>query len=106
MRWREPESGPNSVRRSGICEARPALSRAQLVVCDCDAVRRVVQSLADVPDAQIVQLPWGTDLDVFRPDGPSQPLRERTGWRDATIILHTRSWEPGYGVHVVLEAFD
>jgi L-malate glycosyltransferase len=86
--------------------ARVALSRADLVVCDCDAVRRVVQSLADVPDSRIVQLPWGTDLDDFRPTGPRIPLRERPGWRDSTIVLHTRSWEPGYGLDVVLDAFD
>lgn len=86
--------------------ARVALSRAELVVCDCDTVRRVVQSLADVPDMRIVQLPWGTDPGEFRPDGPRKPLRERPGWQDATIVLHTRSWEPGYGLDVVLEAFD
>lgn len=86
--------------------ARVALSRADLVVCDCDSVRRVVQSLADVPDARIVQLPWGTDPGEFRRDGPRKPLRERPGWQDATIVLHTRSWEPGYGLDVVLEAFD
>jgi len=86
--------------------ARVALSRADLVVCDCDAVRRVVQSLADVPDDHIVQLPWGTDPDNFRPSGACVPLRERPGWRDARIVLHTRSWEPGYGLEVVLEACD
>jgi L-malate glycosyltransferase len=89
---------------SSGARARAALSRADLVVCDCDAVRRVVQSLADVSGDRIVQLPWGTDPDDFRPSGPSVPLRERAGWRDATIVLHTRSWEPGYGIEVVLEA--
>jgi glycosyltransferase involved in cell wall biosynthesis len=83
-----------------------ALSRADVVVCDCDTVRRAVHSLAEVSDERIVQLPWGTDLDVFRPDGPHAPLRERAGWSDATIVLHTRSWEPGYGLDVVLGAFD
>jgi glycosyltransferase involved in cell wall biosynthesis len=91
---------------SSGARARAALSRADLVVCDCDAVRRVVQSLADVPDERIVQLPWGTDPDEFRPNGPTAPLREREGWHDATIVLHTRSWEPGYGIEVVLEACD
>jgi glycosyltransferase involved in cell wall biosynthesis len=89
---------------SSGARARAALSRADLVVCDCDAVRRVVQSLAEVPDDRIVQLPWGTDPDDFRPSGVSVPLREREGWHDATIVLHTRSWEPGYGIDVVLEA--
>ena len=91
---------------SSGARARTALSRADLVVCDCDAVRRVVQSLADVSDDRIVQLPWGTDPEDFRPSGPSVPLRQRKGWHDATIVLHTRSWEPGYGIEVVLEACD
>jgi glycosyltransferase involved in cell wall biosynthesis len=91
---------------SSGARARVALSRADLVVCDCDAVRRVVQSLAGVPDDRIVQLPWGTDPDDFRPNGPTVPLREREGWHDTTIVLHTRSWEPGYGIEVVLEACD
>ncbi len=32
-------------------------------------------------------------------------LRRRLGWEDKFVILSTRSWEPIYGIEVVMEAF-
>jgi glycosyltransferase involved in cell wall biosynthesis len=85
--------------------ARVALTRANIVVCDCLAVRDETRRIAQVPDEKIVLLPWGTDVEAFCPDGLPSPIRNEPGWRDATIVLHTRSFEPGYAVDVVLQAF-
>jgi glycosyltransferase involved in cell wall biosynthesis len=44
------------------------------------------------------------DLGHFSP-GDGGGLRERAGWGDAFVLLHTRSWEPLYGVDVMAKAF-
>ncbi len=90
---------------SSRLRARFALERSDLLFCDCDAVRVKAQELSGFPADQIVKFPWGVDLDRFRPDSKGLPWRERPGWRDATILVATRSWEPGYGIETLLECF-
>ncbi len=85
--------------------ARYALGRSDLLFCDCDAVREKARALAGFAADRVVQFPWGVDLDRFRPDGERLPWRERPGWRQATILVATRSWEPGYGIDTLLESF-
>jgi len=85
--------------------ARHALDRSDLLFCDCNAVRVKAKSLAGFADDRVVQFPWGVDLDRFCPEGERLPWRERPGWRDATILVATRSWEPGYGIETLLESF-
>jgi len=80
--------------------ARVALSRADLVVCDCDAVRRVVQSLADVPDDHIVQLPWGTDPDNFRPSPGKLTTFHLPGGPGVRVDTH------GYEDYVIPPHYD
>jgi glycosyltransferase involved in cell wall biosynthesis len=82
-----------------------ALSSADAFFCDCDTVRDAAKQLADIPDSRIVQFPWGIRKGLFGPVGPlpaeADYLREPT----ARVLISTRSWEPLYGIHTLLEAF-
>lgn len=84
---------------------RFTLSKADWFVCDCTAVRQKAQQLAPLPDARILQFPWGIDLNRFA-TGPARGLREQLGWQEAHVVISTRTWEEIYGIDVVLEAFQ
>ena len=82
------------------------LRRSDMLLCDCDAVRIKAQGLVEYPAQRIVQLPWGVDLKVFSAGQASRSLREKLGWNDAYVVLSTRSWEPIYGIDIILSAFQ
>ncbi len=84
---------------------RFTLRRADMVIGDSRAVREKVRQLADYPDGRIVTYPWGIDLETFKPAPARLPLRQQLGWQDKLVILSTRSWEPLYGIDVLLQAF-
>lgn len=84
---------------------RYALQRSDFLVCDCRAVRERVQRLVPYPDDRIVQFPWGIDLRRFNPGPSTLGVRNSHDWRDAFIVLSTRSWEPVYGIDVLINAF-
>ena len=85
--------------------ARVTLRRADMVIGDSRAVREKVRQLADYPDDRIVTYPWGIDLETFKPAPTRLLLRQQLGWQDKRVILSTRSWEPLYGIDVLLQAF-
>lgn len=82
-----------------------ALSSADGLFCDCDAVRDRAKQLADVRDDRIVQLPWGIRQGVFTPSGAPPEKREFGREPHTPVLISTRSWEPLYGIDVLLEAF-
>jgi glycosyltransferase involved in cell wall biosynthesis len=82
------------------------LRRSDMLLCDCDAVRLKAVRLVDYPAQRMVQLPWGVDLKAFSAGAASRSLREELGWNDAYVVLSTRSWEPLYGIDVILSAFQ
>jgi len=82
-----------------------ALSSADAFFCDCDAVRAKAQQLVDVPDDSIVQLPWGIRKGSFTPDGARPAELEFAHEPGTKVLISTRSWEPLYGIGVLLEAF-
>lgn len=82
---------------------RYTLSRTTVLVGDCEAVRNKAGEFG-FPAERVVLFPWGVDLQRFSPGEPSG-LRSRLGWEDAFVILSLRSWEPLYGVDVVVKAF-
>ncbi len=82
---------------------RLVLRRADAFVGDCQAVAEKAQAWG-VPPERMAIFPWGVDLQHFSP-GPDEGLRARWGWEEAFVILHTRSWEPIYGVEVMARAF-
>jgi glycosyltransferase involved in cell wall biosynthesis len=83
--------------------ARFALKRSQGLVGDCQAVKDKAVSLG-IAAEKVSLFPWGVDLERFEP-GKNEEFRERRGWQDAFLLLSLRSWEPIYGVDVVVKAF-
>ena len=82
-----------------------ALASADGFFCDCDAVRDAAKQLADISDERIVQFPWGIKQGLFTPNGPL-PREEELAREPGTFqFLCTRSWEPLYGIDVLLKAF-
>ena len=84
---------------------RYTLDRSDMLFCDSQAVCTKAQQITVYADEQIVQFPWGVNLQQFAPGPDVLRLHERQGWDDSTIILSTRAWEPIYGIDVVLSAF-
>ncbi len=82
---------------------RFTLKRSTVLIGDCQAVRDKAVSLG-FPAKYIVLFPWGIDLARFVP-GKNENFRERRGWQDHLVLLSLRSWEPIYGVDVVVKAF-
>lgn len=87
----------------GRWQAAGALQRTSAFLGDCQAVRQRAVELG-MDEARTVIFPWGVDLDLFRP-GPTTRARVRLGWEGKLVLLCVRSWEPGYGVDTVVEAF-
>jgi glycosyltransferase involved in cell wall biosynthesis len=87
----------------GRWQAAMTLRRTSAFIGDCVAVRRRAVELG-MDESRTVVLPWGVDLDRFRPGAATQ-LRDRLGWQGAVVLLCLRAWEPGYGVDTVLQAF-
>jgi len=82
------------------------LRRSDMLLCDCDAVRIKAEGLVGYPAQRIVQIPWGVDLQAFTANPAGPDVRSKLGWKDAYVALSTRSWEPIYGIEVVLNAFQ
>jgi glycosyltransferase involved in cell wall biosynthesis len=87
----------------GRWQAAAALRRTSVFLGDCESVRRRAIALG-MDERRTVIFPWGVDLDRFRP-GREGGARERLGWQGKLVLLCLRSWEPGYGVGTVVEAF-
>ena len=83
--------------------ARFTLSRSDAFIGDCQAVRKSAIELG-MAHERIVTFPWGVNLEQFYPSADRQ-VREQLGWRDATVLISTRSWEPLYGVDILVQAF-
>lgn len=82
---------------------RFTLGRSRLLVGDCQAVQRKAAELG-YPEQCVRLFPWGVDLQHFSPAAEPE-LRQRLGWQDAFVLLSLRSWEPIYGVDVLVRAF-
>lgn len=81
------------------------LRHSDYFICDCQAVREKAQSLVPYNGERILQFPWGIDLDRFPIRADRGTLRNELGWQDAFVIVSTRSWEPIYGIDILLKAF-
>lgn len=82
-----------------------AIRHADLLVCDSVVVEERLLELARPLRPDVLRFPWGIDVRAFTPGPTALPLRSRDGWREATIVLSTRSWEPLYGTLTLMEAF-
>ena len=77
---------------------KTTLKRADGLLCDCSAVRRVAEEYFDYPGDRIYQFPWGIELHRF--------AHVRRPVQTEIIVLSMRAWEPGYGIETVIAAFD
>ncbi len=88
--------------------ARFALQRSNRLITDalCSADKAVELGFSR---EKICIFPWGVDLQHFSPASIRQPgnsWRDEVGWQDKLVLLCLRSWEPNYGVDVLLAAFE
>jgi L-malate glycosyltransferase len=81
------------------------LNSSDCFICDCDTVRNLAKTITFYKDADIVQFPWGIDLDIFKPGDDTLKLRSIKNWEDSSVLLSTRMWEPIYGIDVLLKGF-
>jgi L-malate glycosyltransferase len=82
---------------------RYTLRHSSVLVGDCQAVADKA-ALMGYPPQRTVVFPWGVDLKVFSPakkTGSYYPV----GQNSSFILLSLRSWEPLYGVDVIVKAF-
>jgi len=80
------------------------IRHADMIACDCLAVRDRIIKLTVYSGDRIITFPWGVDLSQFHPTPSGLNLRDKLGWKDNKIVITTRSLEPIYGVEVFLEA--
>ena len=80
------------------------LANTDILVGDCDTVRNKAVSFG-FPSERIVTFPWGVNLERFSPAQTESVIRQRAGWQEEFVILHTRTWEPVYGVEIFAKAF-
>jgi len=79
-----------------------ALRSADGFVCDCDAVLKEARKYSPLPDWRIAQFPWGVSAGVFSPEGPKAQIPFGA---ETIRFICTRSWEPIYGMDVLLKGF-
>lgn len=87
--------------------ARFALQHARGLITDAYSSAEVAISFG-YPSERISIFPWGVDLEHFSPEKARTtgvPWREKMGWQNNHVFLCLRSWEPNYGVDVLLRAF-
>jgi L-malate glycosyltransferase len=77
---------------------RYVLSHSDALIGDCDPVRKKAAEFG-MPDEKIITFPWGIDLRQFK----AQPYPQTP--RGHFRLLSTRTWEPIYGVDLILQAF-
>jgi glycosyltransferase involved in cell wall biosynthesis len=82
---------------------RIALASADGLFCDCDTVLRRAQQIVPIPPERIVQFPWGLRPGLFTPAGEKLNLPFHD---ENFLFICTRSWEPIYGISVLLQAFE
>jgi len=81
--------------------------RTRVFLGDCQTVVQETKTYG-FKEKNIVQFPWGVDLDHFSTDNgknPGRMLRSSLDWDQNFIILCNRSWYPIYGVDILAEAF-
>ena len=81
------------------------LRRSSALIVDSESGRDKARALADYPTWQILLLPYGVDLEKFRPAKRKPSMRGDLDWHDKPVIVSDRSWERTYGVEVVLNGF-
>lgn len=82
---------------------RFVLSRSDWFTSDCQATKNVAIELG-MEASRTTVFPWGVDLELFNPSRRGM-MRRQVGYEADLLIVHTRSWEPRYGVDIALQGF-
>src|SRR3989304_2705769 len=82
---------------------RYVLKHTTVLAGDCRAVQQKAAQFGFPADRSML-FPWGVDLQRFSP-GRNYALRAQLGWQKAFVVLSVRSWEPLYGVDVLVRGF-
>jgi len=80
------------------------LSKSDWMLVDCQTVKQIAIGFG-FSNKKITVFPWGVDLKLFSTNGRSK-MRKEIGFENDFLIIHTRSWEPRYGVDIVLRGFQ
>ena len=80
------------------------LRKSDWMLADCQTVKQTSIGFG-FSNEKITVFPWGVDLKLFSPDGRSK-MRKEIGFENDFLIIHTRSWEPRYGVDIALRGFQ
>jgi glycosyltransferase involved in cell wall biosynthesis len=80
------------------------LSKADMITCDCESVKRKILELIPFPPEKIVVFPWGVDLTLFRQNLNGNLMRKQLEWEKNKILLMIRSFSQIYGVEYFLHA--
>ncbi|MCD6576493.1 MAG: glycosyltransferase family 4 protein [Anaerolineaceae bacterium] len=80
------------------------LRKSDWVLVDCQMVKQTAIKFG-FSEEKITVFPWGVDLNQFSPDSGNKK-RKKLGFENDFLIIHTRSWEPRYGVDVALRGFQ
>ena len=93
-------------RQNRITEwkSRFTLKRTTVLLGDCIAVQDRALELG-FPVERTILFPWGVDIQHFAP-GKSPQIRQELGWQNCFVLLSLRSWEPVYGVDLILRSFS
>jgi glycosyltransferase involved in cell wall biosynthesis len=82
---------------------RYVLDRSDWFTSDCQTTRRKAEAFG-FPEGRMTIFPWGVDQEIFQPKDRGF-MRRQVGYEEDLLIVHTRSWEPRYGVDVMLQGF-
>jgi L-malate glycosyltransferase len=80
--------------------------QADALLVDCQAAAAVAVQMG-MASNRIFTLPWGVDLERFRPPSAyaRAAWRRRMGWEDAIVLISARAHEELYGIDVIIDGF-
>ncbi len=79
------------------------LKKSDWFTSDCQTTKKIALSFG-ISESKTTVFPWGVDHKIFKPDVRAKE-RLQIGNKDDLLIVHTRSWEPRYGVDIALQGF-
>lgn len=82
---------------------RFVIEKSDWFISDCQTTKKIAVDYG-IPEFRTTVFPWGVDLNLFNPEKRGV-MRHQVGYEEDLLIVHTRSWEPRYGVDVTLEGF-
>lgn len=87
--------------RKGI--THKVMENSDWFTSDCETTRELAVKFG-MDRSRTTVFPWGVDLSLFNLQRRGM-MRRQVGYEEDLLIVHTRSWEPRYGVDVALEGF-